>query len=196
MTISKVNDISFKSDVIQFLTSQFAAQKNVDMVKYLMNNHYDKLPAEHKNAEFETQIKESVTTMIGSIAPNFDWEEKSIKRSLSNLNDGENYVLIFYSTGCSHCLREVPQVYEAMKGKTKTKVIAFAMEVDDLTWKEYRKQFPDWHHVLGLGKWENKTARTYNVTATPTYFVLSKDKRIISNPDKLEDLKTVINKLD
>ena len=59
-------------------------------------------------------------------------------------------------------MREVPEIYEYMKGKTNTKVIAFAMETSDDVWSNYRLKMPGWHHVLGLGKWENPTANIRN----------------------------------
>jgi hypothetical protein len=83
-----------------------------------------------------------------------------------------------------------------MKGKDKTKVIAFAMETSDDIWKNYIKNLPGWHHVLGLNKWENKIARTYQITSTPTYFVLGMDKTIIANPEKLDELKVILEGLD
>ena len=49
--------------------------------------------------------------------------------------------------------------------------------------------------MLGLNKWENKTARTYNIMSTPSYFVLDVNKKIIAKPDALEDVKAFIEKL-
>ena len=51
------------------------------------------------------------------------------------------------------------------------------------------------HHVLGLNKWNNKTARIYNINTTPTYFVLDSNKKIIANPIALKDLETLIKQL-
>jgi thioredoxin-related protein len=133
---------------------------------------------------------------IGKVAPDFSWEENGQNMSLSSLKDGQSYLLIFYSTGCSHCLREVPQVYEFMKNKTKTKVIAFAMETTDETWKNYVQNLSGWHHVLGLNKWENEIARTYQVRSTPTYFILGMDKKIIATPDTIEEVKTILEGLN
>ena len=196
VSISKVNDIDFKKDVIEFLTSQFAALKNLSMVDYLMTNYFDKLPADKQNAEFKQQIEESMAIAIGRVAPDFSWTENGKEMKLSELKDGQSYLLIFYSTACSHCLREVPQVFDFMKGKNKTKVIAFAMETSDDIWKNYIKNLPGWHHVLGLNKWENKIARTYQITSTPTYFVLGMDKKIIANPEKLDELKVILGGLN
>jgi len=105
-------------------------------------------------------------------------------------------LLIFYSTGCPHCLREVPEIYEYMKGKNNTKVIAFAMENSDDIWSDYRLKMPGWHHILGLGKWNNLTARTYQVNTTPSYFVLGMDKQIIAIPKTINDLKIILKELN
>ena len=133
---------------------------------------------------------------IGRVAPDFSWTENGKELRLSSLKDGLSYVLIFYSTGCSHCLREVPEIFDYMKSKTNTKVIAFAMETSAKTWTNYQLKMPGWHHVLGLGKWENTTARTYQINSTPTYFVLGMDKEIISIPKTLDDLKLVLRELN
>ncbi|MFY0629030.1 MAG: thioredoxin family protein [Flavobacteriaceae bacterium] len=195
-SIKKVTDPKFKSDVIQFLISQFASIKSAAIVDYLFLNHFDKLPKESQNAEFKKRIQMEMAVAIGRIAPDFSWEENGVERSLLRLNDGMSYLLVFYSTECSHCLREVPQIHELLKGKTNTKVIAFAMETSDTVWKNYQKTLPGWHHALGLKKWENDIARTYQITSTPTYFILGSDKKIIANPDNLKELKVVLNKLN
>ncbi len=196
VSISKVTDENFKADVIQFLISQFVSLKNVPMVDYLMINHFDKLPREKQDAEFRKQVEENMAIAIGKTAPDFSWTENGKEMSLSSLKDGQNYLLIFYSTTCSHCEREVPQVYNFLKGKTKTKVIAFAMETEETGWNTFKAKLPGWHHVLGLNKWENKVARTYQITSTPTYFVLGMDKKIIANPEKLSELQVILNGLN
>ncbi len=196
IVFKKATDVNFKSDIIQFFISQFAAFKNATIVDYLFENHFNKLPKEFQDEKFKNETIASMMTAIGRTAPDFSWEENGKKMSLSSLKGGLNYLLIFYSTGCSHCLKEVPQVFEFLKGKTKTKVIAFAMETSDKTWLDYKKQMPNWHHVLGLGKWENKIARMYQINSTPTYFVLGMDKKIIANPEKLDDLKLILEDLN
>jgi thiol-disulfide isomerase/thioredoxin len=194
--IGKISDIDFKSDIVQFLTSQFVALKNSTMVDYLMQNHFYKLPREKQSADFRKQVEESMAVVIGKVAPDFSWTEDGKQLSLSSLKDGQSYLLIFYSTTCSHCEREVPQVFEFMKDKTKTKVIAFAMETDDTGWQTFKQKLPGWHHVLGLNKWENKIARKYQISSTPTYFMLGMDKKIIANPETLKELKVILSELN
>ena len=74
-------------------------------------------------------------------------------------------------------------------------MIAFSLEKNDFSWKNYKKKLPNWHHVLGLKKWQNKIVNTYNINATPTYFVLDSTKKIIGKPNELKELKSFIKKL-
>ena len=132
---------------------------------------------------------------IGSKAPDFDFvvekDKNKIIKKLSELNSAENYIIIFWSTSCPHCLDEIPQLQKFIKsqGKGKVKVIAIGLEDDNKTWKQKTKNFPEFIHVLGLGKWDNEIGDKYGVTATPTYYVLDKNKRIISKPTNIEVLK-------
>ena len=194
--IEKSTTISFKTDVINYLISQFAEIKNAVLVDHLFANYFDKLPKENQNIKLKNKILAQLRIAIGRVAPDFSWTENGKELRLSSLKDGLSYVLIFYSTECSHCLREVPEIFDYMKGKTNTKVIAFAMETSAKTWTNYQLKMPGWHHVLGLGKWENTTARTYQINSTPTYFVLGMDKEIISIPKTLDDLKLVLRELN
>ena len=194
--IEKTTTISFKTDVINYLISQFAEIKNAVLVDHLFANYFDKLPKENQNIKLKNKILAQLRIAIGRVAPDFSWTENGKELRLSSLKDGLSYVLIFYSTGCSHCLREVPEIFDYMKGKTNTKVIAFAMETSAKTWTNYQLKMPGWHHVLGLGKWENTTARTYQINSTPTYFVLGMDKEIISIPKTLDELKLVLRELN
>ena len=193
--IGKINDLPFKAAIIEFLITEFARSNNSALVDHLFANHYNTLPVEQQNAEFKKQINAAMAIAIGEIAPDFSWTENGNQVALSDLNDGTSYLLIFYSTSCPHCLREVPKVYELTKEKKNTKVIAFAMETSDKKWKKYVEDFKGWHHVLGLDKWDNKIAKTYQITSTPTYFVLGMDKRIIANPETLSELKVIVEEL-
>ena len=70
------------------------------------------------------------------------------------------------------------------------------METSDDVWSKYRLKMPGWHHVLGLGKWENPIAKTYQINSTPSYFVLGMDKQIISIPRTIDDLKFILDELN
>ena len=192
---TKIEDSVFKKYIIEFLIGQFEEANNLEMIDFLFENYYNTLPKSMQNDKFKTEKLKLLATAIGSIAPDFSWIENGKEFQLSNLNEVNNYVLVFWSTGCSHCLKEIPELHKFLQGKKDIKVIAFAMERNDLDWEKIKITLPNWHHVLGLNKWNNKTARIYNINTTPTYFVLNSNKKIIANPIALKDLETLIKQL-
>ena len=192
---TKIEDSVFKKYIIEFLIGQFEEANNLEMIDFLFENYYNTLPKSMQNDKFKTEKLKLLATAIGSIAPDFSWIENGKEFQLSNLNEVNNYVLVFWSTGCSHCLKEIPELQKFLQGKKDIKVIAFAMERNDLDWEKMKITLPNWHHVLGLNKWNNKTARIYNINTTPTYFVLNSNKKIIANPIALKDLETLIKQL-
>jgi thiol-disulfide isomerase/thioredoxin len=194
--LSKIDSKSYKSKIIEFLIGQFETQNNIEIIDYLFNEHYNKLPINLQNQQFKKEKEALFAAEIGRIAPDFSWSKNGQNFKLSKLNDAEKYVLVFWSTSCSHCLREIPQLHSFMKSKSNIKVVAFALEKEAFVWQQFTKaNLQGWHNVLGLNKWENKTARTYNINATPSYFVLDKNKKIIAKPNEFKDVKEFINKL-
>ncbi|TVZ56507.1 thioredoxin-like protein [Lutibacter sp. Hel_I_33_5] len=194
--LDKINDTAFKSGIVMYFISQYAHLKDAEIVNELFENYFDKLPKEHQDASFKEKMKEQIKVAYNVVAPDFSWKDGKKTSKLSELKDGENYILVFYSTGCSHCVREIPQLYTFMKQYNNIKVVAFAMEKDEYDWLNFKADLEDWHHAIGLGKWENKTARTYQVHSTPTYYILDKDKKFIDFPDSLKDLKKGIKALN
>ncbi|WP_347172735.1 TlpA disulfide reductase family protein [Polaribacter uvawellassae] len=196
VVLSKTKNQTFKKDLIEFLITQFVNANNIEFADYVLNSYYKKLPTSLQSTEFTVNYLERTAVGIGRIAPEITWNTSGKNYKLSTINEANNYVLVFWSTGCGHCLREVPQLYEFTKDIKNSKVIAFGMEDNDSDWKKHTKKYTNWHNVLGLKKWENTIARKYQIYATPTYIVLDKNKKIIAKPETLEELKQIIKYIE
>ena len=107
----------------------------------------------------------------------------------------EEYIIMFWSSGCSHCLDEIPKIYQLAKtlGPEKLKVIAVGLEDEPYKWRNITMDMPELIHVLGLGRWENSIGNQYDVSATPTYFILDKDKNIMAKPETIEDVQALLS---
>lgn len=164
--------------------ANYISQKGlIDIAKSLKDNELVEALTLYKNIS------------IGSKAPDFSMiiekDKKRITKKLSELNSAEKYILVFWNSGCSHCLNEIPQLQKFINSykKANVKVIAIGLEDDNKAWNEKIKSFPEFINVLGLGKWDNEIGNKYGVKETPTYFVLDRDKRIIDKPEDFESLK-------
>jgi len=90
----------------------------------------------------------------------------------------------------------VPKLHEYLKANEKIKVILVGLqtEEDKGAWKSETYYYPEFTHVLALGKWENAIVQNYNVNATPSYYVLDADKKIIAKPFEYVDVKDFFSK--
>lgn len=129
---------------------------------------------------------------VGAIAPDFKIDDttngKNLHTSLHALEGSEYYLLVFWSSGCSHCMAELPVLKENIKPFMNVQVVAFGLEDNDKGWNEAVQNYPDFIQVLGLNKWENETVEKYSIQSTPSFFILDKNKKIISKPNQVEDV--------
>jgi thiol-disulfide isomerase/thioredoxin len=183
------DDLNLQSEMLSLLLHSFSQIENTVLIDYVINTYYLKLPSDLQNNTFLNQIKEKVRLAIGKQAPEITWEENGVQKKLSELSIAKNYILVFWSSGCSHCLAEIPKLYDFTKDKEQLHVIAYALEKDDIGFNKYTPKYKEWTNILGLQKWQNPMVNTYKVNATPTYFILDKDKKIIAKPDYFRDVK-------
>ncbi len=176
----------FRFHIYYTLWNQAVANGMNKVSDYVFHNFLKDLAKETNNTEVIKSIETHNRLRIGAKAPEIAWKNNS----LSNLKEDttQNYVLVFWSSSCSHCLKEVPKLHEYLKANNNTKVIAIGLEDDDILWKQETKRLNNFTHVISLGKWESTYAKIYNIQATPTYFVLDKDKKITAKPETYEEL--------
>ncbi|CAM1340074.1 TlpA family protein disulfide reductase [Tenacibaculum amylolyticum] len=197
--MKRIKDEQIKKEILEYLITRFTNARNSEIVDLLFAEYYDKLDSEFQDQKFKDDKLGELMASVGRTAPDFSWKEGDKELSLANLNDGENYLLIFWSTQCGHCVKEVPEVYEYMKSQPNTSVIAFAIEDNDTDFKDWAtNKLPDWHNVIGTHpefKLKNKTVQAYRIEQTPTYFLLDKNKKIIAVPNTVPDVKDYLKNL-
>ncbi|MBU2948604.1 TlpA family protein disulfide reductase [Zobellia uliginosa] len=131
---------------------------------------------------------------IGAKAPELEWKTGNKQNKLSALNGFENYLLVFWSSTCSHCLKELPELHKELNKYNNIKVIAVGLEDNEDTWIPESAKLPNFEHAIALGRWESKYARTYDIRQTPTYFLLDSDKRIIAKPENDKEVIELLRK--
>jgi thiol-disulfide isomerase/thioredoxin len=180
---------ALKSEILTTLLFTFAQIENTILIDFLLNNFYLKLPENFIDKTVIKEVQVTVKLAVGKIAPEITWQEDGTIKTLSKLDIAENYIVVFWSTSCSHCLNEIPQLYEFVKDNPAIHVVAIALENDELGFNEHTPKYVKFTNVLGLNKWQNAIANEYEITSTPTYFVLDKHKKIISKPEFFKDVK-------
>ncbi|WP_299365151.1 thioredoxin family protein [Winogradskyella sp.] len=189
------DDDIIKTSLLDVLWQRFASTDNHEVANYITDQHLLELAKKTNNIVLAETIMSYKNTSIGTKAPNFEIVSTERTTSLYNLENSEYYLLIFWSSGCGHCLDELPKVKELVAKKPNIKVVAFGLESDPTKWTEEIKKYPDFVHNIGLGKWDHPIVKTYGIAATPMYFLLSSSKIIMAKPYGFEDLEVVLKDL-
>ena len=98
-------------------------------------------------------------------------------------------IVVFWSSTCSHCEAELPKILEKYE-KLKTQniaVVGFSLDSNLDEFRSKANNYPWISDSEGKG-WYSSYGETYNINATPTYFILDADNKIISKPNHVADV--------
>ena len=201
--LSKIDNASFKKDAIESLLYTFAQKEDLKMVAYLFKNHFDKLPVGLQDFDFKKMIQDMLKTTIGNKAPNIVWKDlKGKEHNLYKLKGKKYYLVVFWSSTCPHCTKEMPILNDYIKDKTDVQVIAVGLETkaSKIDWVDVKYDYDTFMHVLALSSsdesvFKSKYVEDYGVDGTPNFYLLDSDKNIIAKPYDVKELKEVYAKL-
>jgi thiol-disulfide isomerase/thioredoxin len=195
-----VDNVVIKMSLLEHIWQNMVAIENVEVANYISDTYLFKLARETENRELYKELMTYKNSAVGTSAMDFpisyEVDGTPINTSLHQLSGAENYLLIFWSSTCSHCLDELPEVNTFINEHPKNlKVVAFGIEDGKENWEKTIPEFPNFIHVLGLEHWDNPVAIAYGVNSTPSYFIMNKEKKIIAKPNDLKALKAYLDTL-
>ena len=146
-----------------------------------------------------------MSNLIGDKAADLDMVDSTGKPCpLYNVN-AEYIVVCFWDPTCSHCREEVPRLDSLYRAKWKqqgVKIYGVLSENEKEKWLKFIQEnnLKDWIHVYQTD--ETKKAITdsqkpgykqlYDITQTPTLYLLDKEKRIIAKKLTLQQMDDLL----
>lgn len=135
-------------------------------------------------------LKSNANVETGAVFPNYKFQSP-VNTAAKTLHDikADKKIVVFWSSTCSHCESELPQLlakYNDLKGKN-VQVIGLSLDTDRESYSKKISAFP-WINDSELKGWNSSYSDTYNIHATPTYFILDANNKIISKPEHVGDV--------
>lgn len=196
---TKTNDINFEFCFNYFL-KKFSADHNEQAFLTLFNAYYIPETGDcESNILVDENLKEKANKLknvsVGTIAPDFTIMEE--KLNLYQL-PSEYTLLLFWASWCPHCVEEVPKIREFVntyqqKGKNII-VVAISLDTEEKQWTQFveQNQLTNWVNMSDFKSWEGTIPKRYNIYATPTMFLLDKEKKIIAKPETVLQLMNTL----
>ena len=187
--LNKLDNSQLKKNIIENILDQYSQSQNGDMVNYVLDNFYAKLPYSMQDMAFKNHVLSEVKTSIGIKSPDVIWEENGISKSLYKSNDSNIYIIVFFSSGCPHCQEEMPEFHKFIQLTSNINVITIGLEDEANNWENMVEDYSGFTNILDLDKWDSQRVQDFGISAIPNYFILNKDKIIIAKPENLEELE-------
>lgn len=187
-----LNAVNLESPRGQTVLSEF-----IDLFDaYSMNDLKEKYLTKAQNLQctindrLTSTIETNKKTAVGATFENYTFI-KPVNTNAKTLYDikSNKKVIVFWSSGCSHCEKELPKfipVYNEMKAKG-IEIIGFSLDVNQQDFLAKANIYP-WINDSELRGWYSNSAEKYNVKATPTFFILDNNNKILAKPDRLNDV--------
>lgn len=183
-----------KKIILEMLWQSMTEKSQDEVANYIADRYLIDLAKEQKDTYLLKMVSAYKNTSVGTLTKDFNisygLNGEAVSTTLHELSGYDTYLLAFWSSGCGHCLDELPKVKAFMANHPNVGVVAFGLEEAYDEWKTEIKNYPLFFHAIGLGHWENPTAIEYGISSTPTYFVLDQDKKVLYKPYDLEAIKT------
>lgn len=142
------------------------------------------------NDRLATTLKSNNNTEIGAKMPNNTFVN-AIHTKAKSLYDikAAKKIVVFWSSTCSHCEAELPKLlakYDKLKAQN-IEIVGLSLDSNLDEFKNKANMYPWISDSEGKG-WYSSYGETYNVSATPTYFILDSNNAIVSKPSHADDV--------
>lgn len=108
------------------------------------------------------------------------------------------YVLVlFWASWCPHCTKMLPQIKKWYVSRPlDLEIFSVSIDTSRFEWEEalMMNNYP-WINTCTFAGWDGKAAKDYNIYATPTMFLLDRERKIIAKPLTYREFKREIDKL-
>lgn len=122
-------------------------------------------------------------------------DNKMVRLSETN---ADYTLVLFWATYCEHCTSLMPKLLEWYSTERPANLEIFAVSIDtsEVEWRNFMSSVdPPWVSTIEPMGWKGKSAEDYNVYATPTMFLLDRQRKILAKPYTFRELKREVSSL-
>jgi hypothetical protein len=141
---------------------------------------------------YKLRLQIALKNNVGSIAENFSYFQGGKTRELHELND-RNIILFFYTPGCSSCEKSIKILKSRMDTSENLHILAIYPDGDLGMWNDYKINIPK-HWINGIDREKEIINKgLYDLKASPTIYLLDKDKKVLLKDTSVEELLIYLN---
>lgn len=145
--------------------------------------------------DFSAQLESYRAMKVGNTAPDFNFKSKVVApnyakapRKLSEISSRYT-LLVFGASWCPQCPQEllkISNLYEKWKSQG-VETVFVSLDEDENAFRNFTEIFP-FISVCDFQKWNSPIVEKYHVFATPTFYLLDNERKIILRPNSVNQM--------
>ncbi|OGU54798.1 MAG: hypothetical protein A2V66_06810 [Ignavibacteria bacterium RBG_13_36_8] len=192
---AKVNPLVYQH-ITDYLIDGFKKFGFDAAIDYIVKNYVivdDLCLDEETESSIQKRIDQAKLLNVGAIVPNVILPDSNGSEiDLGNLNANKT-LIVFYSSWCPHCQELLPELYKLYKKQNNLEVYAISLDEEKKAWLDFVKTHSlDWINVSDQKGWNSKAASDYYIYATPTMFLVNRDRKIVGKPLTYDELMKLL----
>jgi thiol-disulfide isomerase/thioredoxin len=185
---------------LQYLIDGFELYGFDRVITHIAENYQpaDACIHDQDNSELVKRMENIRNLAVGKKAPDIEIVDiRGEKFKLSSM-ENEYALIVFWATWCTHCQAIIPDLSEIYDNKDlyNLEIIAVAVDTSRKAYEKYmQSNKPSWINYFSPLGWDSKPAKDYSIFATPTMFLLDRNREIVAKPMDIRSLKKSLTEL-
>jgi peroxiredoxin len=184
--------------ILNYLVNGFE-KLNMGNVLIYMADHY--LGKFCQTADEKTTMErklEAQKMRIGTEVPDFtlndpDGHPVTLSKETKVIN-----LIIFWASWCPHCNEMLPLIktWYSQIPENELQVFAISLDHSKANWQKAVElaRMEEFYNLSDLMEWDGEVTESYNVYATPTMFLIDRNRKILAKPLTVMELKEFVKR--
>ena len=152
------------------------------------------------NNDFAAQLESCRSMKVGNVAPDFSFKSEvvapnyaKVPKKLSEISS-QYVLLVFGASWCPQCPQELLQVTN-LYGKWKSQgveVVFVSLDENETAFRNFTEIFP-FISLCDFRKWDSPIVEKYHVFATPTFYLLDNERKIVLRPNSASQMDSWVD---
>jgi thiol-disulfide isomerase/thioredoxin len=182
--------------IVEYLVGGFERFHFDKVLDYIAENYSpEQCENEERKTDLQTRLKKYAELSNGKDAPEFEMTDLTGNQVKLSKIKSEYTLVLFWASWCPHCAETLPDIHDiyVKNEKSKLEIVAISLDKDKAEWEKAVKELGFiWINCCDLKSWDSPSAIDYNVYATPSMFLLDKNKKIVAKPITYNELKNTL----
>lgn len=180
--------------MLNYLIKGFTYLGLTDLADYVVEQSDFDHTCKATSIEGEVQQRMELlkSLVVGKNAPNFTFIDQNNKNHELYKLESKYTLLLFWSSNCSHCIKDFPELIEIYNKYHSLGFEIIAISLDN-NLDEFYQTILDfdlqWLSTCDTKGWESLIAKQYGIYATPTLFILDASHTIAHKPSNNRDIR-------